>query len=62
MHGLLDTPAALTSILQWAGLREVQTLDVAAQREAALDRLADTLEQHLDLATVFGLLGLDLGR
>ncbi|WP_420468352.1 cobyric acid synthase [Panacagrimonas sp.] len=56
VHGLFDTPQALSAVLQWAGLRQVQTLDVAAQREAALDRLADTLEQHLDLDAVIGLL------
>lgn len=59
VHGLFDTPEALTALLRWAGLREVQTLDVAAQREAALDRLADTLEAHLDLPRVFALLQLE---
>lgn len=61
VHGLLDTPAALAAVLRWAGLRDAQPLDLAAQREAALDRLADTLEQHLDLPAVFRLLGLEPG-
>lgn len=56
VHGLFDTPQALTALLRWAGLREAQTVDIAAQREAALDRLADTLEQHLDLEAILEML------
>ena len=48
VHGLFDTPQALAALLDWAGLKDAAPFDLAAQREAALDRLADTLEQHLD--------------
>jgi adenosylcobyric acid synthase len=58
LHGLLDTPAALLAMLRWAGLRDAQPLDVAAQREAALERLADTLETHLDIPAILHLLEL----
>lgn len=60
VHGLFDAPGALVALLRWAGLRAAQTLDVAAQRETALERLADTVERHLDLKTVFELLELEL--
>ena len=49
LHGVFDHPAACKALLQWAGLADAQALDLNALREASLERLADTLEQHLDL-------------
>ncbi len=49
LHGVFDHPAACKALLQWAGLAGAQALDLNALREASLERLADTLEQHLDL-------------
>ncbi len=56
VHGLFDEPGAAGLLLRWAGLRDAQGIDLNAQREAALDRLADTLEAHLDLPRVLALL------
>lgn len=58
LHGLFDTPAACTALLRWAGLEAPQTLDLSALREASIERLADAVEQHLDLRKIFELLGL----
>src|SRR5690606_27955477 len=58
VHGLFDAPAALSALLAWAGL-DAATLegagqiDLAARREADLDRLADSIEAHIDLAALF---------
>ncbi|NMG28619.1 cobyric acid synthase [Aromatoleum evansii] len=52
LHGLLDTPEALSSLLAWAGAGEVETVDLAARREADLDRLADSVAANLDLSAV----------
>jgi adenosylcobyric acid synthase len=52
LHGIFDTPQACTALLQWAGLRDAQTLDYPALREASLDRLADTLAESLDLNAI----------
>ena len=53
LHGLFDAPPALEALLRWAGLRgPVETVDLAALREASLDRLADCIEAHLDLPTL----------
>ena len=41
LHGLFDTPAALQTLLQWAGLEGVTPLDLAALREQSLERIAD---------------------
>ncbi len=54
MHGLFDAPAALAALLEWAGGQAVATVDLAARREADLDRLADAVEAHVDLAALFG--------
>jgi len=44
-HGLLDTPAALSSILQWAGLGKVEVVDFNSIREQQLDRLAQATSE-----------------
>ena len=50
VHGLFDAPAALAALLAWAGVAELETVDLAARREADLDRLADAIEAHVDMA------------
>lgn len=52
LHGLLESPAAAAAVLRWAGLAVTEVPDYRALREAALDRLADSIEQHLDLAQI----------
>ena len=53
MHSLFDTPAACAALLEWAGLSDAETIDYPALREASLNRLADTLAGHLDVARLF---------
>ena len=62
VHGVFDAPEALLALLRWAGVRDAQRIDVNAQRETALELLADTMEQHLDLDAVFALLHLENKR
>ncbi|CAB3782580.1 Cobyric acid synthase [Paraburkholderia fynbosensis] len=57
VHGLFDTPAACAALLAWAGLSDAQQIDYPALREASLERLADTLAGHLDLAKLFAAIG-----
>ena len=57
LHGLFDAPSALAALLCWAGLEDAQTVDLAALREASLERLADAVEQHLDTRVLSALLG-----
>ncbi len=59
LHGLFESSEASTALLRWAGLKRVQPLDYRALREESIDRLADILEQHLDLETLSDLLGVD---
>ncbi len=48
VHGFFDTPEALAALLAWAGLADAAPFDLAARREADLERLADALEACLD--------------
>jgi adenosylcobyric acid synthase len=56
LHGLFDHPDACSALLRWAGLRGVEAIDYFALREQGLERLADTLEAHLDLPRLEALL------
>ncbi|MCK9200747.1 MAG: cobyric acid synthase [Gallionella sp.] len=58
LHGLFESREATDALLRWAGLGDASTPDYHARREADIDRLADTVEQHLDgvrLRALFGL-------
>ncbi|HRE17967.1 MAG TPA: cobyric acid synthase CobQ, partial [Rhodocyclaceae bacterium] len=47
-HGLFDHPEALAALLQWVGVKDMERIDLAARREADLNRLADAVEAALD--------------
>jgi len=52
LHGVFDDPAALCALLDWAGLPQATPLDLDTLREHTLERLADAVEQHLDVAAL----------
>jgi len=49
VHGVFDEPQACENLLKWAGLTSVTRLDYAARCERDINRLADAIEQSLDL-------------
>lgn len=49
VHGIFDGDQARQQLLQWAGLEQQQAFDYDGLIEDNLDRLADCLEQHLQL-------------
>ena len=58
LHGLFDQPAAAAALLAWAGLPEdAAAPDMGALREAAIERLADAVEVHLDTRRLLNILG-----
>ncbi|SDM84718.1 adenosylcobyric acid synthase (glutamine-hydrolysing) [Franzmannia pantelleriensis] len=57
LHGLFDRPEACAALLARCGLHDGGAVDYAAHRQRELDRLADTLEQHLDIDAMLALLG-----
>jgi len=48
-HGLFDTPEALSALLGWAGHKASVRFDPDERRERDLERLADAVEENLDL-------------
>ncbi|TFH87978.1 cobyric acid synthase [Billgrantia azerbaijanica] len=58
LHGLFDRPEACAALLARCGLAdEAAAVDHAAHRQRELDRLADTLEAHLDIHRLWELIG-----
>lgn len=53
LHGLFDNREACQALLQWAGLPNPEDCDYQARREQDINRLADSLEQNLDLEMLF---------
>lgn len=47
-HGLFEHPQALAALLAWAGAKDMVAVDLAARREADIERLADATEAALD--------------
>ncbi len=56
LHGLFDTPGACAALLRWAGLTELMPFNYPALREHGIERLADAVEQHLDMRRIDALL------
>ncbi|MQX52632.1 cobyric acid synthase [Alcanivorax sediminis] len=52
LHGLFDSAEATESLLAWAGMTSGEAVDYAVHREVELDRLADMLDEHLDLTAL----------
>ncbi|MEN3363136.1 MAG: adenosylcobyric acid synthase [Burkholderiales bacterium] len=48
LHGLFDTPQALSALLRWAGLDSDIRVDLGQLREQSLDRIADASAPLLD--------------
>ena len=49
-HGLFDSPEALSALLEWVGYKPSGRFDPVERRERDLNRLADAVEQHMDLS------------
>lgn len=49
LHGVFDHTESCQALLKWAGLNKPAVFDYEAFREAELDRLADLLEEHVDI-------------
>ncbi len=56
LHGLFEAPQACAALLRWAGVARPQAIDQAMLRERAIDRIADAVEEHLDMRRIVALL------
>ncbi|WNC70107.1 cobyric acid synthase [Thalassotalea nanhaiensis] len=55
LHGLFDCPDALSLIMKWAGANIERTQSFNELQNNALNTLADSVEQHLDMAKIITL-------
>lgn len=53
MHGIFDSFPATELICRWAGAADVSYYDHVAQKEQAINRIADAIEEHLNLALLW---------
>ncbi len=56
LHGLFDHPEAAGALLRWAGLKEAEGIHYTELRDREIDRLADVMEQQLDMERLKALL------
>ncbi|MDN2659814.1 cobyric acid synthase [Neptunomonas sp. CHC150] len=56
LHGLFDSSEFVTHFLKWAGLKTVQSVDYETRKFQDLDRLADSLEAHLDVPSLMAIM------
>ncbi|WP_244879559.1 cobyric acid synthase [Microvirgula aerodenitrificans] len=52
LHGLFDHPEACLALLHWAGLPDAVPVDYPALREAHIERLANLIEENLDITRI----------
>ncbi|KAB2825064.1 cobyric acid synthase [Aliivibrio finisterrensis] len=53
LHGIFDEPSAFEAILFWAGLKENKAIDMDAIQEEAIERIAESIEESLDLSQIW---------
>ena len=58
LHGLFESQPACEALLRWAGLAKPEITDYHTRRETDINRLADTLEEYLDMPQLEMMLGL----
>jgi len=49
LHGVFESPEACSAILRWAGFEDAMGFDFDKLREQGINRVADAIEEHLDL-------------
>ena len=59
LHGVFDHFEARQSLLQWAGMVSAQPYDYLTHRDREINRVADTLDQHLDIERILVAAGVD---
>ncbi len=58
VHGIFEAPGACATLLSWAGVSAPRNIDYAAVREEAIDRIASSVETHLNMRSIERLVGL----
>lgn len=60
LHGLFENPEAFSSIMAWAGMKQKTVYDYRARREADINRLADCIEDNLNIEKIIERLDIKL--
>ncbi|SCZ50751.1 cobyric acid synthase [Thiohalomonas denitrificans] len=55
LHGVFESSVACDGLLRWAGLFDPAPFDYYTLREAGIERLADAVDQHLNMETLLPL-------
>jgi len=58
-HGLFEEQTSCQSILEWAGLKNAEAIDYYKRREDDINRLADAIEEHINLDKIYKILNID---
>lgn len=53
LHGIFDSFEATQAICRWAGAESIRHFDHTATQEAAINRIADAIEAHLNLSLLW---------
>jgi adenosylcobyric acid synthase len=53
LHGIFDHQQACQALLGWAGLKQAEAIDYKAIQEKEINRLADAIEEHLNLEAIY---------
>ena len=53
LHGIFDEPEAFEAIMSWAGLKESKAIDMKEIQEEAIERIAASIEESLDLSQLW---------
>ncbi len=56
LHGLFESSGVVNQVLQWAGLKTIADFDYNKRKDIDLDRLADSIEDHLNMKAIYRLL------
>lgn len=52
IHGIFDYQDACRAILSWAGFGDIDTPDYDALRQEGINRIADAVEEHIDMVAI----------
>ena len=58
LHGIFEHSEACKAILEWAGVKDIQIPDYNQIREDGINRIADAMEEYLDMDKVLEITGL----
>ncbi|MCW8335541.1 cobyric acid synthase [Vibrio paucivorans] len=53
LHGFFDNQEVVRLVSEWAGVKDIETFDHQQRNEQAIERIADAIEEHLELSKLW---------